>query len=74
MKVVCIDSKERIGGIPSLEYVTEGKVYEIICHHELVGNVYVNIIGNNGREISIRKDRFKPLDEIRLEKLEEILK
>jgi hypothetical protein len=74
MKVVCIDSKERIGGIPSLEYVTEGKVYEIICHHKLVDNVYVNIIGNNGREISIRKDRFRPLDEIRLEKIEEILK
>ena len=64
MKVVCIDSK----------IFSEGKVYEIICRHKLVDNVYVNIIGNNGREISIRKDRFRPLDEIRLEKIEEILK
>ena len=72
MKVVCIDTEQRIGGIPSLEYVTEGKVYEIICHCRR--NFYVNIIGDNGREISIRKDRFRPLDEIRLEKIEEILK
>ncbi len=74
MKVVCIDTEQRIGGIPSLEYVTEGKVYEIICHHKLVGNVYVNIIGNNGREVTLSKNRFRPLDEVRLEKLEEILK
>ena len=74
MKVVCIDSTHSIRGIPSLEYVTKGKVYEIICHHKLLGKVYINIIGNNGREVTLSKNRFRPLDEVRLEKLEEILK
>ena len=67
MKVVCIDSSN--GNI-----ITEGKVYEILSQRKLVGFFYINIIGNNGREITLSKDRFRPLDEVRLEKIEEILK
>ena len=74
MKVVCIDSTLSIRGIPCIEYVTKGKVYEIICHHKLSGKVYVNIIGNNGREVTLSKNRFRPLDDVRLEKLDELLK
>ena len=69
MKVVCIDTLA-----PNSGNITEGKVYEIISQHKLVGFFYVNIIGNNGREITLSKDRFRPLDEVRLEKIEEILK
>ena len=69
MKVVCIDTLA-----PNSGNITEGKVYEIISQHKLVGFFYVNIIGNNGREITLNKDRFRPLDEVRLEKIEEILK
>ena len=71
MKVVCIDT---LTLAPNSENITEGKVYEIISQHKLVGFFYVNIIGNNGREITLSKDRFRPLDEVRLEKIEEILK
>ena len=69
MKVVCIDTLA-----PNSGNITEGKVYEIISQHNYVGFFYVNIIGNNGREITLLKDRFRPLDEVRLEKIEEILK
>lgn len=69
MKVVCIDTLA-----PNSENITEGKVYEILSQHKFIGFFYVNIIGNNGREITLSKDRFRPLDEIRLEKIEEILK
>jgi hypothetical protein len=69
MKVVCIDTLA-----PNSENITEGKVYEILSQHKLVGFFYVNIIGNNGREITLSKDRFRPLDEYRLEKIEELLK
>jgi len=74
MKVVCIDDKLRLTGVHTNEYITEGKIYEVRRLGTIFGDGVFYIMGNNGREISIRKDRFRPLDEIRLEKIEEILK
>jgi hypothetical protein len=64
MKVVCIDDDYP-------EIVTLGKIYEIIGYDD---NNVVYIIDNNGREVAIGENRFKPLDEIRLEKIEDLLK
>jgi len=66
MKAICINN------IYIENYASEGKLYEIVSHPHKVDMVY--IVGNNGKEVSVRKDRFKSLDEYRLEKIEEILK
>ena len=66
MKAICINN------IHIENYASEGKLYEMIPHPHKVDMVY--IVGNNGKEVSLRMDRFKPLDEVRLEKLEELLK
>ncbi len=66
MKAICINN------IYIEDYASEGKLYEIVSHPHKVDMVY--IVGNNGKKISVRKDRFMPLDEYRLEKIEEILK
>ena len=80
MKLVCINNKIREGGVSPHEHITEGKVYEMIPPpnkggiHIPSGIHMVNIISDNGKEVSLRMDRFKPLDEVRLEKLDELLK
>ena len=80
MKLVCINNKIKEGVVSPHEHITEGKVYEMISHpnkgvtHIPSGIHMVNIISDNGKEVSLRKSRFKTLDEYRLEKIEEILK
>ena len=78
MKLVCINSEISRGGHPCHDYITEGKVYEMIPHKDDIhipsGLRLVYIISDNGEKISLREDGFRPLDEVRLEKIEEILK
>jgi hypothetical protein len=77
MKLVCINNKIKEGVVSPHEHITEGKVYEMISNkaiHIPSGIHMVNIISDNGKEVSLRMDRFKPLDEVRLEKLDELLK
>jgi len=66
MKAICINNNY------IENYASEGKLYEMIPHPHKVDMVYN--VGNNGKKVSVRKDRFMPLDEYRLEKIEEILK
>ena len=77
MKVVCIDDTAGVnvttGGIAK-DFVTFGKIYQVLNTGTIhVHDVYY-IIGNDGTEVALRQDRFKPLDDYRIEKIEEILK
>ncbi len=69
MKVVCIDDT----GVTNeaLDFVTSGKIYQVT---DINDNGVYYIIGNDGTEVALRRGRFKPLDEYRLEKIEELLK
>jgi len=71
MKVVCIN--DRVGGISThKDWLTQGKVYEL-TKPDVYEDKYW-IISNKGKEVTIIKTRFKPLDEYRLEKIEEMIK
>ena len=71
MKVVCIN--DRVIRNPAKDWLTQGKVYELTRPNNPYDDRYW-IISNKGKEVAIIKTRFKLLDEVRLEKLEEILK
>ena len=78
MKVVCIDDTgvTDTNGALRRDYVTCGKIYQVTdrLNSTFNDNGVYYIIGNDGIEVALRRGRFKPLDEVRLEKLEELLK
>jgi hypothetical protein len=77
MKVVCIDDTAvnnfTTGGIAK-DFVTCGKIYQVLNRGSIHDNDVYYIIGNDGTEVALRTGRFKLLDEYRIEKIEEILK
>ena len=75
MKVVCIDDTGVTNEALGMDFVTCGKIYQVTDRlNSTFDNGVYYIIGNDGTEVALRRGRFKPLDEVRLEKLEEILK
>jgi hypothetical protein len=75
MKVVCIDDTGVTNEALGMDFVTCGKIYQVTDRiNSTFDNGVYYIIGNDGTEVALRRGRFKPLDEVRLEKLEELLK
>jgi len=78
MKVVCIDDTgvTDTNGALRRDYVTCGKIYQVTdrLNSTFNDNGVYYIIGNDGTEVALRRGRFKPLDEYRIEKIEELLK
>jgi hypothetical protein len=65
MKVKCIDSN---GG-----WLTIGKIYEVLEIDEKASGFYW-MMNNYGKRDWYFKDRFKPLSEIRIEKINKLLR
>jgi len=75
MKVVCIDDTGVTNEALGMDFVTCGKIYQVTDRiNSTFDNGVYYIIGNDGTEVALRRGRFKPLDEVRLEKIEEMLK
>ena len=75
MKVVCIDDTGVTNEALGMDFVTCGKIYQVTDRiNSTFDNGVYYIIGNDGTEVALRRDRFKPLDEVRLEKINELIK
>ena len=67
--IVCIDNEDMCGKL------TIGKIYEGVFTHysEIWKCNFFTIIDDNGYSAGLRQFRFKPLSQIREEKLNQIL-
>jgi hypothetical protein len=64
MKAICINNQN--------VDITIGKYYDIILHVGYLKNEFCDLIDDGGRSVQLGKYRFKTIEEIREEKLNEL--
>ncbi len=75
MNIICIDSSSNGGlnfGKPS--GLTVGKIYESLPYEGLTKETHYQLINDKGNIYNYLKARFKTLEQVREEKLNDILK
>jgi hypothetical protein len=73
MRVVCVNNGEMDGAMDSSVNLTVGKVYKALGDNVSTSDHVFNIINDLGKRGSYYHRRFKLLEEIRENKLNEIL-
>jgi len=75
MKIICIDSSISEGiDFGRASGLTFGKIYESLPYEGLTKETHYQLINDRGKLYNYLKTRFKTIDQVREEKLNNILK